>query len=199
MVSQAYSREVYHLETIEADILPLMNTVFFVIGANGVGKTSVLNLLKNQLSIGHFSVYDFDERGVPDNADKDWRISETEYWLSVGIENKRQNKNTVVCGFMKPEEIEEVAERLGDRPVVIFLEADANSISERIKSRYLDENSVKELFRATGKSVEKFIEGNVYYSNILRESCLQYGYDVVDTTGKRPEEVTKEVVNIICK
>lgn len=176
-----------------------MNTVFFVIGANGVGKTSVLNLLKNQLSIGHFSVYDFDERGVPDNADKDWRISETEYWLSVGIENKRQNKNTVVCGFMKPEEIEEVAERLGDRPVVIFLDADANSISERIKSRYLDENSVKELFRATGKSVEKFIEGNVYYSNILRESCLKYGYDVVDTTGKRPEEVTKEVVNIICK
>lgn len=176
-----------------------MNNVFFVIGANGVGKTTVLNLLKEQLLVSSFSTYDFDERGVPDNADKDWRRSETEYWLSLGIENKKLNKNTVVCGFMKPEEIEEMTKKLGDKPIVIFLDADADTISERIRGRYLDETLVKELFRATGKSVEKFIEDNIYYSNILRKDCLQHTYEAVDTTGKAQGQVLGEVIAIICK
>ncbi len=176
-----------------------MNNVFFVIGANGVGKTTTLNFLKNKPLVSYFSVYDFDERGVPDNADSEWRKSETEYWLHLGIENKKQKKNTVICGFMKPEEIEEISQKLMEKPTVIFLDADANSISERVKSRYLNESSVKELFRATGKSVEKFIEDNIYYSNILRASCVKLGYKVIDTTGKTPEEVSKEVITFICE
>ncbi len=174
-----------------------MNNVFFVIGANGVGKTTTCNFLKDKLLVSSFSVYDFDERGVPDKADKDWRRSETEYWQSLGIENKKLNTNTVVCGFMKPEEIEEIAEKIGDRPVVIFLDADADMISERIRSRYLNESSIKELFRATNKSVEKFIEDNVYYSNILRESCLQNKYRIIKTTKKNSKQVAKEVFDYI--
>jgi broad-specificity NMP kinase len=176
-----------------------MNNVFFVIGANGVGKTTTVNFLKKTVSMSDFSVYDFDERGVPDNADKEWRKSETEYWLNLGIENKKQNKNTVVCGFMKPEEIEETSQKLMEKPVVIFLDADAKSISERIKSRYLSESLVKELFRATGKSVEKFIEDNIYYSNILRKSCLQNNYKIIETTKKNGAQVAKEVWDFICK
>ncbi len=176
-----------------------MNKVFFVIGANGVGKTTTFNLLKNNLSESNFNMYDFDERGVPNNADKEWRKSETEYWLHLGIEKKKQNKNTVVCGFMKPEEIEEMAEKLGDKPVVIFLDADTDTISERIRSRYLDESSIKELFRATNKSVEKFIEDNVYYSNILRDSCLQNNYKIIETTNKNGAQVAKEVLDFIYK
>jgi thymidylate kinase len=176
-----------------------MNKVFFVIGANEVGKTTTLNLLKNRLSESDFCVYDFDERGVPDNADKEWRKSETEYWFHLGIENKKQNKNTVICGFMKPEEIEELSQKLNEKPTVIFLDADANTLSERIKSRYLNESSVKELFRATGKSVKKFIEDNIYYSNILRESCLQNNYKIIGTTNKSGAQVAKEVSGFICK
>ncbi len=174
-----------------------MHNVFFVIGANGVGKTTICNFLKDSLSVSSFSVYDFDERGVPDNAGKDWRRFETEYWLSLGIEHKKQNKNTVVCGFMKPEEIEEIADKMGDRPVVILLNADADTISERIKSRYLDESSTKELFRATNKSVEKFIEDNIYYSNILRDSCLQNNYTIIETTNKNEAQIAKEVSDFI--
>jgi broad-specificity NMP kinase len=174
-----------------------MNNVFFVIGANGVGKTTTCDLLKDKLSVSSFSVYDFDERGVPDNADKDWRRSETEYWLTLGTENKKLNKNTVVCGFMKPEEIEEIADKMGDRPVVILLNADADTISKRIKSRYIDGSSIKELFRATNKSVEKFIEDNIYYSNILSESCLQNNYTIIETTNKNGAQVAKEVSDFI--
>jgi thymidylate kinase len=176
-----------------------MNNVFFVIGANGIGKTTVLNFLKNKLSGNGFSAHDFDERGVPDNAGKDWRRSETEYWLSFGIENKKLNKNTVVCGFMKPEEIEETAQKLGDRPVVILLDADSDTISERIRSRYLGESSIQELFRTTNKSVEKFIEDNVYYSNILRDSCLRNNYTIINTTKKTVSQVAEEVARFICK
>lgn len=176
-----------------------MNKVYFVIGSNGVGKTTVLHLLKGKLPNNSFSVYDFDERGVPDNAGKDWRKSETEYWMSLGIENKKQNINTVVCGFMKPEEIEELSQKLNERPVVILLDAGAGTLSERIRSRYLDEGSIKELFRTTGKNVEKFIEDNIYYSNILRKSCIQNNYKIVETTKKNETQVSEEIYNFICK
>ena len=79
-----------------------MNHIFFVVGVNGVGKTTTLNLLKNQLPMSSFSLYDFDEKGVPDNAGKDWRRSETGYWLSLGIENKKLNKKFKIASASAP-------------------------------------------------------------------------------------------------
>jgi thymidylate kinase len=171
--------------------------IYFVIGSNGVGKTTTLNLLKESLSKDNYNIYDFDERGVPNNADKVWRKSETRYWLKLGEENIKLNRSTIICGFAKPEEIEEIANELSEKPVVIFLDADADTISERIKSRYLNEESINELFRTTSKSVEKFIMDNIYYSNILRETCIKYGYIILDTTGNTPQEVVNKVINQI--
>lgn len=175
-----------------------MNTkTFFIIGANGVGKTTILTFFKKLLSKDNFIIYDFDERGVPDNADKDWRKSETEYWLKLGEENKKDDKNTVIFGFAKPEEIEEISQTLLEKPIVICLDANGETISERIKSRYHTKESINELLRTTGKSVDKFIMDNIYYSNFLRDSCLKYGYQIVDTTGKIPDEVSIKVLSII--
>lgn len=175
-----------------------MNTkTYFIIGANGVGKTTTLTFLRGLLSKDNFNIYDFDERGVPDNADKTWRKSETRYWLKLGEENTKLGKSTIICGFSKPEEIEEISNDLIERPTVIFLDADANTISERIKSRYLNEESISELLRTTGKSVEKFVMDNIYYSNFLRESCVKYGYIIIDTTGNKPEEVSSKVISCI--
>ena len=46
--------------------------LYFIGGASGSGKTAVMPYLKELLGDG-IAVYDFDDIGVPDNADKKLR------------------------------------------------------------------------------------------------------------------------------
>ena len=162
----------------------------FVIGANGVGKTTVMTEVQKLLLGGGFEVHDFDERGVPDNADKTWRINETQHWISVGKENREKGVSTIVFGFAKPEEI-------GKEVEIILLDANERTIEERIKSRYLKEGSLQELTRTTGKTLEKFITDNVYVSSLLRKSCDVLGCKIVSTDEKAPESIAAEILSIV--
>ncbi len=57
-----------------------MNTFYFVAGASGSGKTTIMSDLKKVLG-ATVTVYDFDDIGVPDDADKKWRQESIEKWL----------------------------------------------------------------------------------------------------------------------
>ena len=57
-----------------------MTKLYFIGGASGSGKTAVMPNLKELLGDG-IAVYDFDDIGVPDGADKKWRQESTEKWL----------------------------------------------------------------------------------------------------------------------
>ena len=161
--------------------------IYLVIGANGVGKSTILPYLRSQLSEKFFAIHDFDERGVPDNADKAWRMSETDYWIDLGEQNKSRGVSTVICGFFKPAEI-------GARATIILLDVDGATLEKRLRSRYQTETSLNELMRTTGKTVEKFIMDNVYVSSFLRKACEELGCQIVDTTPLSPEEVAERVV-----
>ena len=124
--------------------------IYFVIGANGAGKSTILPDLRTRLPEKFFELHDFDERGVPDNADKVWRMSETDYWIGLGEENKSKGISTIICGFSKPAEI-------GARARIILLDVDEAALKKRLKGRYQTEASLMELERTTGKTVEKFI------------------------------------------
>jgi GNAT superfamily N-acetyltransferase len=54
--------------------------LYFIGGASGSGKTAVMPHLKELLG-DDIAVYDFDDIGVPDGADKKWRGESTEKWL----------------------------------------------------------------------------------------------------------------------
>ncbi|HEX5774998.1 MAG TPA: hypothetical protein VFY28_03540, partial [Candidatus Paceibacterota bacterium] len=75
--------------------------IYFVSGVNGVGKSTLIPHLKALLPADKYIVHDFDARGVPDGADRAWRINEVKLWLEEAA--KIEDKNTVVCGFAKPE------------------------------------------------------------------------------------------------
>ncbi len=164
--------------------------IYFIIGVNGVGKTTLLAHLVALLPQSLFELHDFDERGVPDNADKNWRISETNYWISRGEENKRRGASTVMCGFSKPEEI-------GERAEIILLDVNAESLEKRLRGRYQTEESLKELERTTGKSVEKFLTDNIYVSSLLRKSCEERGCKIIETSDVSPADVTQTVAGLI--
>jgi hypothetical protein len=65
--------------------------LYFIGGASGSGKTAVMPYLKELLGDG-IAVYDFDDIGVPDGADKKWRQESTEKWLQ-----KLLNEGKDVC------------------------------------------------------------------------------------------------------
>ena len=54
--------------------------LYFIGGASGSGKTAVMPHLKKLLA-DNIAVYDFDDIGVPEGADKKWRQESTEKWL----------------------------------------------------------------------------------------------------------------------
>lgn len=57
-----------------------MSKLYFIAGASGSGKTAVMPHLKELLG-DDIAVYDFDDIGVPEGADKKWRGESTEKWL----------------------------------------------------------------------------------------------------------------------
>lgn len=57
-----------------------MNIFYFIAGASGSGKTAIMKMLQKNLG-SSMVVYDFDEIGVPENADKKWRQESTEKWI----------------------------------------------------------------------------------------------------------------------
>jgi len=71
--------------------------IFFVTGSSGSGKTTCIKELKKLLP-GNIKVFDFDDVGVPENADKVWRQKATEYWIKKAIEYQSKNIDICVCG-----------------------------------------------------------------------------------------------------
>lgn len=174
-----------------------MSHIFLITGVNGIGKSTLMSQLKNKLEEDIFNVRDFDERGVPDNADREWRQSETLHWVSVGKENMNNAKGTVICGFMKFPEIEDALSQLGVDAHICLLDADEETISRRILGRYPDSESVAELERTTGKTPEKFTTDNVWVSSKFRQEAKEKDYFIVDTSKLLPEEVGQKVIDWI--
>lgn len=74
--------------------------IYFVFGASGSGKTAILDKLR--VLCPDMDVHDFDDLGVPDNADKVWRQKSTEKWLAQSVSSKR---DICICGGAVPGEI----------------------------------------------------------------------------------------------
>lgn len=174
-----------------------MQKVFFIIGVNGVGKTTLMQLLNNHLDSHRYAVHDFDERGVPDNADGSWRISETLYWAEVGKENIEKGISTIICGYSKPKEINQAIEQLQVPISVCLLDANEEAITNRILNRYKTPESVAELLRTTGKEPQKFIQDNIWVAVKFREEATLAGYSIIDTSALFPEQVAGVVENLI--
>ena len=70
--------------------------LYLVTGASGSGKTACLDILRQRNP--QVVWYDFDELGVPVDADKRWRHRTTEYWLKRASENQAKGLDTCING-----------------------------------------------------------------------------------------------------
>ncbi len=170
-----------------------MNKLFIITGANGVGKTTLMNELKKDELLHMFLIHDFDERGVPDNADKNWRINETKYWLQYAQE---QEMPVLLCGCIIPSEVVNLNTNDINRDI-IFLKIDNSILRERITSRYQTVESTNELMRATGKTIEQFIYDNFKFNEFMENDAFIQGVIFVNTDHKLPKDLAGEIASVI--
>lgn len=169
--------------------------LFIVTGVNGIGKSTVITELVTKLDPTLYKIYDFDARGVPDNAGKSWRESETAHWLKVAKQNAAANIATIVCGFMKVADIKQaMTQVLGVQVVGCLMDGSPEVVAERLMSRYQTSESLIELERTTGKTPEKFVGDNVWVSTKFREAAEEEGFNVIDTGEKSPAEVADSII-----
>ncbi len=169
-----------------------MKTIF-ISGVCGVGKSTLMPFLRELLPTT-FTVVDFDSRGVPDGADHAWRKKEATHWLNEGSVLLQSGQCLVVCGFVKLGDFDSTQlEEL----TIIVLDADADTIRARLVGRYTKNGVFDETQMVIGKSVQEFIDGNVWYSQKMREESATEGLSVIDTSNKTPSEVAQEVARII--
>lgn len=176
----------------------MIKDIYFISGASGVGKTSVMTELKKVLP-SEYEVHDFDERGVPTGADHAWRLQETAHWIEFSKQKSLEGIHVVVCGFFNPDELKEMIP--ADFPFgiqTILLDADADIIEQRLRNRNKD-SEVAENFERTVGSAENFIKNNTEFVPIIREICRNNGCKIIDTTNIEPKVVTEQLQEIILR
>jgi predicted metal-dependent peptidase len=143
-------------------------------------------------------VRDLDERGVPDGGGLDWLNSETRHWLDVAKENSLNGKSTIICGFANPEVFKNVYRPGKDISAqLILLHASGEILEQRLRGRHTTPESIKEIERAAGISVNDFIKNNVEFSLTLHSIFKNTGNYIIETDNKTPKEVAEEILEVI--
>ena len=174
-----------------------MNKIFFISGVCGAGKSSIIPHLKSALPSKTYQVYDFDARGVPENADHKWRFTETQHWINEGIKLSEKNKSIVVCGFTNPDEFGNEIEHERSGVVFILLDAKPKIIRQRLESRYTKNGIFDKEQKVIGMPVNDFIDSSVKFVKQMRNIFKKHNCPIVDTSKLTPEKVSKVVADII--
>jgi hypothetical protein len=104
---------------------------------------------------------------------------------------------TVVCGFVKVEDLGAAATDVGTRVGFLLLDASPEEIRARLTGRYAVDGVLDPALTVIGKPVETFIAGNVWVAGKLREACVAAGGTVVDTTGRERAAVAQDVAEAV--
>jgi len=153
-----------------------------------------MDYLKELLPPDKFDIRDFDERGVPNGGGKVWHSKETLHWLDVSAENAAQGKSTIICGFNEPARVRAVLNDTHPPVEIILLHASGDVLKNRLLGRHSTPESIDEIQRASGVSLDEFIKNCVSYSPQLRSLFEKEGCLVIDTDTKTPKEVAEMIV-----
>lgn len=158
--------------------------IFFITGTSGSGKSTLVKLLKGRLSKTLFEVYDFDENGVPSDADESWRRKNTDYWLVKAQENAVQKKSTIICGVTVPSEILSSLKK-PDLPIYFgFIKIADETIRQRLKARKWD---------------ARLIQDNINWAHYLEAEVRRQKYSLIveSPLNATPEHTSSEFIKLI--
>lgn len=159
-----------------------MNKKFiaFITGTSGAGKSTLVNNLKN-MNLSNCEIHDFDEGGVPEGADENWRRERTNQWVNLCTENYSNGISTIICGVCVPNEIK-ACEKYTDSLNIAygFIEISETVILERLANRSWDNIT---------------IENNINWAKYLKNSVLaEKNNFIVDGEKNTPTKVAEYVL-----
>lgn len=161
----------------------IIMSIFFITGTSGSGKSTVIELLKAQLPATHFSVHDFDEVGVPVDADALWRQKTTDYWLQQAAYHAQQNKVTIIGGVTVPCEVLSSAYKPNVPIHFGFIKINDQTLEKRLKDRIWS---------------DKLIEGNRNWSRYLEQEVeKQKNHFILDVSHMTPVQVAASCIEWI--
>ncbi|GEM_PF-416194 len=172
-------------------------SAIFICGVNGVGKSTLIPYLKNLLPAEKYAVRDFDERGLPEDTDNAWRVSETKYWLEQASQSAEKGLITIICGFVKVKDFKQLKKEIGVDLKCILLDAQPETIRGRLTKRYTKNGVFNQNQIVAGKSVKELIEENIGIRKQLRIEFERLGCPIVDTSHERPAHVAEAVADLI--
>lgn len=160
--------------------------IVFLTGASGVGKTTIVQTLKQGPRGNQFDCYHFDEVGVPSKEEvrtiKDWQEKTTYLWIDKLVSD-RSRRTIIIEGSVNISFILSGFKKQGYEDFMIFL-IDCN---ERTMIGRLKERNQPEL-------------ADVHMLNwlaFLRQQAIDYSIPSIDTTTVDPEHVAAWLIENI--
>lgn len=167
-----------------------MKKIFFIIGASGSGKTTVVNAIK-KMRLPDFSTLYFDSIGVPSveemtmhyGGPEEWQKIKTVEWIQQIKEKFLCSTNVIFDGQTRPSFIEEVcmSEEITTYNVILL------DCSDEERRRRLFDRGQKELAD----------ENMMNWAKYLRKECEQRGYRIIDNTQLNEEETTSQLLECL--
>lgn len=172
---------------------------YFITGSSGAGKSTLVKEFKSLL-IKNFAIHDFDELGVPLDADKSWRIETTKKWIDVAKKNKLKNISTIIIGLIHPEEINEIAKKEQIEVKYCMLEVEYEELKRRLMElRFSSPERIENLKKYAGVTVEEFLENNKKHVEQIKNEALKQKALFINTTHMSPYAIAQDILNWIQK
>jgi thymidylate kinase len=160
----------------------MKQSTIFITGAEGVGKSSILEKIK--LELPETEVHDFDEVGVPKNPPLKWRLDTTLHWLKFAMNKQSKKINVCIIGLSFPKEIKSFGE-FKKLKNVYFLLLDINE-KEREK-RLVKRGASREVISDKRSLVE------------LRKQIKNVDGKIIDTSNLSINDVSSKLIKFLEK
>ena len=171
--------------------------LLFVTGSSGAGKSTLVTELRSMLP-EYFETHDFDELGVPLDADKAWRIETTKKWVTRAEENDAQGISTIIVGLTHPNEVHDIATERHIEVAFCMLEVEPEELRRRLMAhRFSSPERIENLKKYEGVTPEEFFENNRIHTEQIRQEALRLNAFFLDTTHLSPHEAATEVMDWI--
>ena len=175
-------------------------TIYFITGVSGAGKSTMVPLLRKKLSNKKFAIHDFDEQGVPIKANTKWRQKKTKEWLLVGYKNAKIGISTIISGITIPSEVLNALDRRRSIKIAFcFLNHFNRHIKERLLKRFENKQKIKELKKIFNITPTEFIKNNLKFATKIRKIAKDNKAYIINTTADTPHRTANKIITWIHK
>lgn len=168
-----------------------MNKIYFLIGASGSGKSTILNASKNQIE-NQFDILHFDSIGVPSfdemkeqfGSIEEWQRVKTIEWIEEIKKRYLSKRSVILDAQTRPSFIKEGCLKIDVDSEIILFDCSDDERKIRLIHRHQEELADQNMMN---------------WAAFLRKECKSLGYTILDNTQMTVQESVNNFVTFLCK